>query len=395
MNIEFLKESIFKTEEYIVREKFRGYDPYDALLSPLFKLPVLNSWKIPRLGAQQVLKRLPVNIRPLLGLKKGYNPVTLGLCLQAYSYLYKAVPERAEYFLKQAEFCIAEIERLQSKGYAGACWGYDFDWQARYATIKAYTPTVVATGFITNALFTAYEILKNEKALELCKSACDFVLKDLNRTEDENGDFCFSYSPMDRNVVLNATLKGARLLAQVDSVTKDEELLKSARKTVSFVAKYQREDGSWPYSIGDTRTWVDNFHTGYVLDCMDEYEKMTGDESFKTIKEKGWQYYRSHFFEKGEIPKYYDNSLYPIDATACAQSLITLSQFGDTTQALKTAEWIITNMQNEDGSVAYQITKAFKNNVIYMRWSVAWMFVGLSKVLYSLKTGKEVHAHLD
>ncbi|HYF03945.1 MAG TPA: prenyltransferase/squalene oxidase repeat-containing protein [Patescibacteria group bacterium] len=395
MEAEFLKQSILRTEKFITKEKFRGYDPYDALLSPLFKLPVLNSWKIPRLGTQQVLKRLPVNLRPLLGIEKGYNPVTLGLCLQAYSYLFKTLPEQKAYFRQQAEFCIKEIDRLQSKGYNGACWGYDFDWQARYATIKAYTPTVVATGFITNALFTAYEIIKSERAFELCKSACNFVLKDLNRTEDESGDFCFSYSPNDRQVVLNATMKGARLLAQVYSVTKDEELLKTARKTTNFVANHQHENGSWPYSIGDTRTWADNFHTGYVLDCLDEYEKMTGDNSFKNIKEKGWKYYRANFFEHGEIPKYYDNSLYPIDATACAQSLITLSQFGDMVQALKTAKWIIENMQNADGSVAYQIKKTFKNNVIYMRWSVAWTFLGLSKVLYTVKDNETAHARLD
>lgn len=385
MNRDFLKNSVFKTEEYITREKFQGYDPYDALLSPLFKLPVFNSQKIPRLGAQQVLRRLPFNLRPLLGIKKGYNPVTLGLCLQAYSYLYKVFPERSDYFLKQAEFCISEIERLQSKGYSGACWGYDFDWQARYATIKAYTPTVVATGFITNALFTAYELLKNDKALELCKTACNFVLKDLNRTYGENGEFCFSYSPMDKQVVLNATMKGARLLAQVYSTTKEEELLKTAQKTVSFVARHQRADGSWPYAIGDTRTWADNFHTGYVLDCFDEYEKMTGDDSFKSVKEKGWQYYREHFFEKGVRPKYYDNSLYPIDATACAQSLITLSQFGDIQKAQNVAEWIIDNMQKPDGGFAYQIKKSFKNNISYMRWSVAWMFLGMSRLLYEMR----------
>ena len=48
--------------------------------------------------------------------------------------------------------------------YSGACWGYNFDWQARRFFIsKDYTPTVVATTFCVEALFKAYELTKEEK----------------------------------------------------------------------------------------------------------------------------------------------------------------------------------------------------------------------------------------
>ena len=42
---------------------------------------------------------------------------------------------------------------------------------------------------------------------------------------------------------------------------------------------HQQDSGAWPYSIGDARTWADNFHTGYILECLLEYQRLSGDQS--------------------------------------------------------------------------------------------------------------------
>jgi hypothetical protein len=377
MDEDFVSKRLFLLQDYIEREAYRGYDPYDALTSPLFRLPLLNHNKLLRWGFQQVVKRLPINLRPLLGITKGYNPVTLGLCLQAYTYLAERQPEKKNGM--KFDLLLSELTRLQSKGYSGACWGYDFDWEARYARIPAYTPTVVATGFITNSLFEYYHFTRDPRAFELCESATRFVRHDLNKTV-EGETFCYSYSPLDRQVVLNATMKGARLLAQVYSVNGDKRLIEEARKTVEFVVKKQQPSGAWAYATkkGDARTWADNFHTGYVLDCLDDYQKYSGDHSFNEALQKGMAYYEANFFENSEIPKYYDKSLYPIDATAVAQSILTLTRFGKMEMAERVVNWTLNNMQDESGYIYYQRTRRGVNKIPYMRWSSAWMFVALS-----------------
>jgi hypothetical protein len=302
------------------------------------------------------------------------------LCLQAYTYLAERQPEKKNGM--KFDLLLSELTRLQSKGYSGACWGYDFDWEARYARIPAYTPTVVATGFITNSLFEYYHFTRDPRAFELCESATRFVRHDLNKTV-EGETFCYSYSPLDRQVVLNATMKGARLLAQVYSVNGDKRLIEEARKTVEFVVKKQQPSGAWAYATkkGDARTWADNFHTGYVLDCLDDYQKYSGDRSFEEALQKGLAYYEANFFENGEMPKYYDQSLYPIDATAIAQSILTLTRFGKMEMAERVVNWTLNNMQDESGYIYYQRTKQGVNKIPYMRWSCAWVFVALSKFL--------------
>lgn len=376
-----LLSSVTNLQKYIKGQEYRGFDPYDALNSPMFKLPVLRSSKVIRLVFQQIIKRLPVNLRYLFGIKKGCNPVTLGLAIQAYSYLAYIFPGD-EMYLNEIHLLLDDLEKISSKGFSGICWGYDFDWEAKYAKIPAYTPTIVATGIITNSLIESFKLLKIQRTYEMCKSSCEFIDKDLNRNYEGN-TFCWSYSPYDNQKVFNATLKGARLFSQVYSFDNNEkELLEQARQTVSFVLNSQNDDGSWSYSKGDSRTWVDNFHTGYVLDCLLEYRNNTGDFSPESAFTKGFELYVNSFFEEGRIPRYYNNSLYPVDSTSVAQSIITLSNFNRLDLATNVIEWAISNMQSPDGYFYFQKHRYYTNRISYMRWSNAWMFTALTKFLY-------------
>src|SRR4030042_5290507 len=84
-----------KLRAYIEQEDFRGYDPYDALNSPLLKSLAFNK-KYLRIAYIQLLKRFPLDLRPLLGIKKDYNPKGLGLFLWGYAKLYKFENKKIE-----------------------------------------------------------------------------------------------------------------------------------------------------------------------------------------------------------------------------------------------------------------------------------------------------------
>jgi len=382
-DIQLISDSLSKLEEYIVNERYKGYDPFDVLTSPLFNFSLLkNSNKI-RLTAQQIFRRLPVNLRPLFIVKKGFNPVTLSLCLQAFCNLIKVNKDSENFYKTEIDYCIDTLKELSSPGYSGRCWGYDFDWESRYTTFPAFTPTVVATGFVTNALFNYYKLSGNETTLELCKSSANFVMNDLNKYHEED-TFCYSYSPLDEQKVLNATMKSARLLMQVYSITKNIELKEEAKKTVLFVIKHQRENGSWLYSIDDDRDWIDNFHTGYVLDCLEEYIKISGDNEFVQNLEKGFNYYVNNFFTEENIPKYFNNATYPIDTTAAAQSILTLTRFSYLEKAIKVSLWMIKHMQSKEGYFYFQKHRFYKNKINYMRWSNAWMYLALSDLFFNV-----------
>lgn len=382
--IEIVEKSLEKLEHYCREENFKGWDPYDGLNSQLFKsIPFISKNRIARIIWIQSFKRSPVNFRKITGVKKDYNSKGLGLFLSGYCNLYSK--NQKESYLQQIYFLSEKLIELQNKDWSGSCWGYNFDWQARAFFQPKNTPTVVATVFNASALIDAYEITKDEKLLNTARSSCDFILSDLNRTYSESTNFAFSYSPLDKSVVFNASLLGSRLLARVYDFTGEEKLIEEAKKSVDFCCSFQKTDGSWAYGILPFHQWIDNFHTGYNLECIFDYMKFSTDPSYKNHLKIGFEYYINTFFTKEGISKYYNNSIYPIDIHASAQLIITLIKLGkfeeQKTLANKVLIWTINNMQSPKGYFYYQKNRFFSSKIPYMRWAQAWMFYALSTYL--------------
>lgn len=390
--------SFKKLKLYCETEGFKGWDPYDGLNSKVFQaLPWLKHLALCRLVMIQGFKRSPWNLRRIAMVPKEHNAKGIGLFLQGYCNLYKTVVQRPELenelgskvvlfdrINELAELLIS----LQSKGYSGACWGYNFDWQARRLFLfPRYTPTVVATNFCATALFDAYEVTGVERYKDVALSAAEFVMKDLHRAE-YNGGFLFSYSPLQGNdTVFNASLLGSKLLSYCYRYTKDECLKEVARGSVLACCNGQAVDGSWVYGMLPVQGWIDSFHTGYNLDGLIAYQENTGDMAFAENIERGFDFYIKNFFNEDGSPKYYHNQQYPIDIHCPGQLFVTLHRLGKFDEyrelAAKVLEWTIRNMQDRRGYFYYQLKKGISSKISYMRWSNAFMFNALSYYILS------------
>ncbi|MDR1583352.1 MAG: delta-aminolevulinic acid dehydratase [Prevotellaceae bacterium] len=379
-----------RLKEYCEKENFKGYDPFDGLNSKFFRvLPYLHESRFFRLVWLQIFKRSPINLRPLFGIMKDYNPKGLGLFLSGYCNLYKA--EKKEEYLDKITFLIDKINACQSQEYSGACWGYNFDWQARAFFQPKGLPSVVVSSYIACALLDAYEILQDDTLLKTARSTCDFILNDLYRTYDLQGDFAFSYCPVDKTQVFNASLLGCRLLCRVYAFTKESFLLEESGKAIAFACKHQHENGAWTYSSLPFHQWIDNFHTGYNLECIHTFQTISGDNRFANYFEKGLRYYLETFFEKDGIPKYYNHSRYPVEMHNTAQLIITLSKTGKFMEHQELIDrvlnWSQKNMFDmKKGYFYYRKHKYYTIKISYIRWIQAWMFLGYSH--YILNTGK-------
>ncbi len=397
MQFEIIK-SFISLKSYCEQVQFKGWDPYDGLNSRVFQaLPFLKNSALCRLVVIQGFKRCPINLRKIALVPKEYNAKGIGLFLSGYCNLYKAVEKHHEWgkelgaleeIKKQIEELAELLISLQSKGYSGACWGYNFDWQARRLFLfPKNTPTVVATNFCATALMEAYEITKNETYLKTALSAADFVIKDLHRTSYKDG-FLFSYSPLKgNNTVFNASLLGSRLLSFCYHYTKKEEYKTLAEQSVKACCEGQREDGAWVYGMLPVQSWVDSFHTGYNLDALIAYQELTKDTSYSEYIQNGFDYYIRNFFETDGTPKYYDNKTYPIDIHCPGQLLITLSRLHKMSEhkdlAEKVLHWTLRNMQDKKGYFYYQLKPGISSKISYMRWSNAFMFNAMSHYLLS------------
>lgn len=396
-----LVNKLSKLKSYCEAEQFKGWDPYDGLNSKVFQsLPFVKDSALCRLAVIQGFKRSPINFRKIAMVPKEYNAKGIGLFLQGYCNLYKAVCDNQQLqdaFGTQAQLMdkineLAELLiSLQSKGYSGACWGYNFDWQARRLFLfPKYTPTVVATCFCATALMDAYEVTGNKKYLDIALSSADFVIKDLHRTDFKNG-FLFSYSPLPGNdTVFNASLLGSKLLACCYHYTGNEDLMRLAEASVKACCEAQSEDGSWVYGMLPVQSWIDSFHTGYNLDALITYEEMTGDTTYHSNIEKGFEFYIKSFFEPDGCPKYYHDRKYPIDIHCPGQLFVTLERLHKFDEYHILAEnvlnWTVEHMQDRKGYFYYQLKQDMNSKIPYMRWSNAFMFNALTCYLLNCKS---------
>ena len=369
-------------DAWIERQDFQGWDPFDALNSPLLRRLTFRNRHLGQVWVQ-LLKRSPVNFRPLLGIGKGYNPKAVGLFLATYWRKYLLAGQKKD--LEKADWFVKWLSAHSSTGYHGFCWGYNFDWPNRSFFAPAGTPTVVNTSFIGLAFCDLWKLNgsenpsnRGENALHVARSACDFILHDLNIIKPAKDETCFSYTPLDASRVHNANVFGGWLLAEVAAKTSESELKQMALASARYTAHRQRTDGSWWYGEDHNLHWVDNFHTGFVLVALSGIQRALGMDEFDAVILKGYHYWKTNFFLADGAPKYYPQKKHPIDIHSAAQAIITFLAFSDMDPAARSATrrvavWAIQNMQTNAGYFYYLKNPWYSIRIPYIRWSQAWM----------------------
>jgi hypothetical protein len=135
--------------------------------------------------------------------------------------------------------------------------------------------------------------------------------------------------------------------------------------------------------------WIDNFHTGYVLDSLKYYMEATGDEEFKGNLMGGLEFYKRSFFEQSGRPKYYYDRVYPVDSQCASQAIDTLANFAEADPSalalsMRVADWMIDNMQDPEGYFYYRQYPLVKAKTPMLHWAQATMYKALTLLLSRL-----------
>lgn len=370
---------------YCRANDWAGYDPYDALNSKLFQaMPALNS-RIPRLVLTQALKRLPLNLRPLLAIPRTQNSKGLALFLSSFIKLIGLGTEDRQELEKLIAFMVERLGELRSPVDGYSCWGYSFPWQTRTIVVPSGTPNLVCTTFVANALFNAYDWGGNPHCRNMGLSAAEYIVDELYWTENGNAGFSYPH-PSVRNQIHNANFLAAGLLCRAYSHTSDRKFLLPALQVARYSASRQKADGSWQYGEAASQHWIDNFHTGYNLCGLRALSNYLGTDEFDSVIRRGFDFYRRHFLGADGSALYYPDRPYPIDIHSVAQTIITLVTFkdvdpGNLPLAQSVLDWAWTHMWDDRGFFYYRVLRSHTNRISYMRWSQAWMLLALATLL--------------
>lgn len=377
-----------KVLNYAEAHDYTGYGKFDALNSPFLKaLSFNNKWL--RLVVSQIIKRTPIHIRPVLGVRQYKNPKGMALFARAYLNLYQVYNDPHD--LEQAKYCLSWLQDNYAAGYAGYCWGYNWDWQDLGFFAPFGSPNCVVTTFVGQALLDGYELMGDAKYLEMVRGSVEFIQQDLKVLFEDDSMKCVSYVPARdiKMVVMDVSALAGALLARVAQHTGETALAQEARKLVNYVVDKQTDYGAWYYTHppGDSPVKHDNYHTGFILDAILDYELAIGDDRFRAAYRRGLKFYRDELFLANGAPKWMSHKVYPFDIHGSGTGIGTFSRAAryddpiNLEQATLIAQWAIEHMQSPHGYFYYQRSQYWVKKYTLMRWCNGWMAHGLSHLL--------------
>lgn len=386
-------ESAYKSlVEWCRKHSYAGYDPFDALNSRLFQATPLKHSRTARIIWTQLFKRSPVSFRKIARVPAGKN--AKGTALFALAALADFRRTRTKEAEAEARALLDDLLSARLEGWSGAAWGYNFHWQSRAFFAPQGTPTIVPTAFAARALVEAAQVFHDERYAMHARSVCEFILHDLQRTDETEREVCFSYTPLEDARIFNASLLAGETLASVGALTGERELLEWSLKTARYVIHHQHANGSWAYGPQQRHAWVDNFHTAFVLLSLARINAVypDADESSSLLAaiQSGYEFWRTNFFLADGWPKYYHHKLYPADVHSAATAIIALLELRSIDSAApvlaeKIARWAVHHLYDARGFFYYQRRRFYIVRTPYIRWSQAWMLYGLARLLEGMR----------
>jgi hypothetical protein len=370
--------SFQKLDEWLSKNQYRGYDPYDIRGTQIFLL-FSKSRYLRRLGEGIEKLAPPLFLRQIFGVRKVEYPLVYSHCAQAYLRAFKLSGDKN--YLKKSHKC---LDWLKSNNL-----GEPFDWQTKIFipkyTLDAYNHVNVAQTFLL-----AYKILKEEIYLEKAKILLQELVDKLNIDDLAEDKICFSYTPLDHFHIHNINLYVASLLFKVGVLDKHVHYLDLAQKALNYSLFEQRKDGAFYYWGNIDRAdneRVDNYHTLFVLSSLFNIWQTTGHQLVRAAFERGLGFYFQHLLGNEFLPKNSPEKTYPLDIHSFAHAIIFFSKIdglfpGNLERAKKIACWAIDNFQDKkEKFFYYQIREKKIDKTPYIRWAQAPMLNALSFLL--------------
>jgi len=381
----YVSQNIDSLYSWIKKENSNGWDPYDGLNSSITKSIAPKSLKIIFI---QMNKFSPVNLRPILQIKKGLDLKGISIIAQANYRLFKITNDYK--YLKELQYLTSIIvsNSLYDK-YEFHCWAsHYFPYMATdKSEMKEISPDIIGTSQAIIALLNGYELLGEQKLKDVAFNASSSLIEHFVGKNSRGLFLKYTLGENDK-IVLNASAQGLEAFSYVLNFNKDNATFNTCEALTEFLMETQNGDGSWIYSIyknGKTRVQLD-FHQGYILDGLLSFiEYSKNEDALNECINAGADYYRKMFQDNGKSFYRYPMR-FPVDIHNQAQGIITFCRLNFINQnyqdfAKKIASWTVNNMQDPTGYFYYQKWPFFINKIPYMRWSQAWMLLALSYIL--------------
>ena len=394
------EKALHQGVDYVKKHGLYSYDVNDIKgLNFIVKTYKSKLGMLPRYGVLATDLVFPKTFRKLFKVEKMITAGGIGIYLNATCNYYKLTNNQSD--LDRAEELVMWLKENASKTDNGLGWGFPFDWQS-VSFVPKHSPIGHTTMTCVNGLLNYYSLNQTEEVKDLILKSCEFFTKDLYLTKRPSGSYALSYTTYDQSQVINTNADIAAVLMRVGYMFDNAGYIEFAKHLFDFVIENQNEDGSWGYYANDAVVTavnsVDNYHTGMVLSALNDAIEVLTEDSLKkqymTVLEKGTDFYLKKLFSPDGWPYLTPEGHYPIDSYSCGQSIFTLCTLHVEDKKMaervnnmldKVVKFVITKMQNNDGSFVTKKYQFVNYNIGSLRWSQAMICLALTEVQLNCK----------
>ena len=373
-----IRNRIASIDEYLSHTSYQSYDPYDGLASPLAKLLLSQSQLFSRIW-QQAIRLFPINIRPLIGIRKMSHTKAISDFASAYCILFSSA-QNESYELKARQL-LRYLETVSSPTPNGLGWGLRFPFATRFVKADENQVNIFQTINAIHSFLDGFETFKDPVYLEVAIRGFKFLEYDLGYVESNETIYWKYWTGLEVEI-FNVSGLMIGLCGRMRSATNENKYLTFAQKLFCYIKQAQNSDGSWYYSADPKGWFIDGFHTGYILEgiCRGIMERVIDKDA---ALEKGVEYYLKHFFTKDGTPRYFHNATYPIDGQNAAQALQTLHFILNVNFAVhelvgKSLKRIDELLWSQRGYYYYKRSKLMVYKTPMHRWVTGPMLLSLS-----------------
>lgn len=353
---------------------YASYDPYDAMRSPAVR--AVNALH-PFAGRvmTQLVKRSPLNLRPLLGIDRTVNdPKVLADAVQTYLHL--GTPEDVE----RARNCGKRLIEARNSRTTHHSWGLQTPFRSR-SVYSVHTSNLFTTVNAAMAIVRLYEATKEEQYREFLIGVNDFLMKELGFVTVSQSEGFFRYYPGNDLPVYNVNALALEYLSAFEDAAGSDRYAPVIASITAYLVRMQNSDGSWFYAPDSSNRWVDGFHTGYILQGLLNSAARYRTAASEHALEAGRRYYQQRLYGDN-FPLYYPGRKFPIDSQNCAQAVQTrvllLRRGWDSDDRISSMIHRIDEALGTAGDYHFQRGRWFLNPRSFFRWGTAPMALALS-----------------
>lgn len=205
--------------------------------------------------------------------------------------------------LRKAVHFLEQLELQRCPGYTNWGWGYPFNWETVTGTIQKGTPLITTTPYVYEAFRDVFRLDPSPRWRQAMASIARHAAEDIKDYPSSEIASRSSYTPFDKGGVVNASAYRAFLLTCASVDLGEERYWTIAERNMNFVIESQQPDGRWYYAMDGVRTFVDHFHTCFVLKALTKiYDLRPTKKCWEAIN-RGVEYYAANLFSEDGLPK--------------------------------------------------------------------------------------------